>query len=507
MRTSVILVLMLFATQASVAGIEHRDLLDDVRYSFDSAIRTVVDIYGDEVAAAADAHIRSNATRNVSADVSYEALLSAANGKSTRSGAALIPPEVAAATEVARSRALDSFRRVVERYDTALRHLAPKSPEVKAYAEIEAERFRLVKQREDGSFLEQLPSLADVLILSQAFTTYRSNNRYVVVDLLYATDRKESGSKEPAKFYTARQGQLQYGRAEVTIPHCHKPGVLESPSWLKFEFSESSRKHVMLRSVVPHAEADMVRALRAVASKESGPDDVLLFIHGYGVTFDLAARRTAQVAYDIEFPGRVMFYSWPSKGVCSAFGYRKDEEMAINTRPNLRYFMGMLAAEVPDHARIHVLAHSMGTRPACVALMEMAPKEIDRKFDQLVLAAADIETGIFEERVIPELRPKIRRLTVYASGTDKALHFSAGLNHERRVGLAGPDLFVSAHAETVDVTGADDHLFTTGHAYYGKSREVLRDLGLIFLKQLPAPARLLPERRRNDMTYWFIGAK
>ena len=53
-------------------------------------------------------------------------------------------------------------------------------------------------------------------------------------------------------------------------------------------------------------------------------DDAFLFIHGYNVTFEGAARRTAQMAYDLGFNGAAVFYSWPSQGTPTA--YTIDEQ-------------------------------------------------------------------------------------------------------------------------------------------------------------------------------------
>jgi esterase/lipase superfamily enzyme len=37
-------------------------------------------------------------------------------------------------------------------------------------------------------------------------------------------------------------------------------------------------------------------------------------VHGYNVSFDDAALRTAQLAYDLTFDCPAAFFSWPSKG-------------------------------------------------------------------------------------------------------------------------------------------------------------------------------------------------
>jgi esterase/lipase superfamily enzyme len=50
------------------------------------------------------------------------------------------------------------------------------------------------------------------------------------------------------------------------------------------------------------------------------------YMNGYNVTFADAARRTAQIAYDLRFEGDPAFFSWPSQGDMAActVGREKD---------------------------------------------------------------------------------------------------------------------------------------------------------------------------------------
>jgi esterase/lipase superfamily enzyme len=64
----------------------------------------------------------------------------------------------------------------------------------------------------------------------------------------------------------------------------------------------------------------------AARVNKSGKKSAFIFVHGYNVTFEDAARRTAQMSYDLSFDGAPVFYSWPSQG--SLGDYLKDGSCA-----------------------------------------------------------------------------------------------------------------------------------------------------------------------------------
>ena len=123
-----------------------------------------------------------------------------------------------------------------------------------------------------------------------------------VVRVFYATDREPTGSTDPDEFFGGEYGDLSYGRVEVSILPGHRVGELERPSILRFEFREDPDKHVVLASIEALDEARFYREL-ADSLTVAEEREALVFIHGYNVSFDRAARRTAQLATP-GFPGR-----------------------------------------------------------------------------------------------------------------------------------------------------------------------------------------------------------
>ena len=87
--------------------------------------------------------------------------------------------------------------------------------------------------------------------------------------------------------------------------------------------------------------------------------EAFVFVHGFNVTFEDAARRTAQLAYDLGFKGAPILYSWPSKG--SLFSYAADEATIDWTVPHLKEFLEEIAFKSGAEV-LHIIAQSMGNR-------------------------------------------------------------------------------------------------------------------------------------------------
>ena len=149
-----------------------------------------------------------------------------------------------------------------------------------------------------------------------------------------------------------------------TIPKLHKIGRLESPSLLRFEFRPDPKKHIVLAKLQNLEEQVFFDEVAQSVAKSIAKDS-LVFIHGYNVSFEDAARRTGQIAFDLNFIGAPIFYSWPSNNRATA--YLKDETNITWSTPHFLKFLETLA-ERSGAKRIHIIAHSMGNRAVCDAL-------------------------------------------------------------------------------------------------------------------------------------------
>lgn len=156
---------------------------------------------------------------------------------------------------------------------------------------------------------------------------------FATVQTFFATDRNATGKTKPDEMFGNGRSSLSYGTADVSIPR--RIGELASPSISREESRDGPSQHVALLSTTISPKEKFFAEL-ADRTRSSPGSRALLFIHGYNVTFEDAARQTAQISYDLGFQGAPVFYSWPSQGSTPA--YTVDEQNIEWTQANLRGF-------------------------------------------------------------------------------------------------------------------------------------------------------------------------
>lgn len=299
-----------------------------------------------------------------------------------------------------------------------------------------------------------------------------SSARYAVVRVFFGTDRKLTGDQAPSSMFGIdRSSSMHYGFSEVSIPARHRQGELESPSLWRLEFSPNPEEHVvLLRSTVLPKEqyfSDMAARLSATSGS------VLLFVHGYNVTFEDAARRTAQMTYDLKFAGAPVFFGWPSKGETSL--YPHDETEIEWAQGDLKRFLDDILRQ-PEARNVYIIAHSMGNRALTRSLGALLTEKPDfkAKVKEIILAAPDIDADTFKREIAPALVASGCPITLYASADDFALQMSMTFHGYPRLGAGGQNRVLMPGVETVDATGVDASFL--GHSYYGSVRPVLSDI-------------------------------
>ena len=326
--------------------------------------------------------------------------------------------------------------------------------------------------------------------------------------VFFATNRRPApepdSSTDPDTFFSAELGDLQYGTCSVSIPWRRQPGSLPEPSVLRFEFSQNPAKHIVLMELDLLPDAAFWQQLRSTV--EASPDRrLLLFIHGYAATFRDAARRTAQIAWDMNYKGAAMFFSWPAggydEGSVEQGNYVKDLRLANLSRLDLITVLQQISAR-SGATSIHVVAHSMGGHLLTDSLVQMAQSEAGSvpasQFRQLVLAAPDVDARVFVEKQAAKLSAFREGLTVYASDSDYALAASRTVNRYKPLGQINEWSRQGAKDRLyslIDVSALAKSWFSTGHLYYGDLPQVIRDFDLIFRGITPAdPARQLQQK-------------
>ena len=295
---------------------------------------------------------------------------------------------------------------------------------------------------------------------------------HAVMKLWFATDRELSGDRHPARQFGGARGPLRYGSCEVSIPREQRMGERESPSLLRLEFRDDPNQHVLLLSLELMDGASCFRQLKE-ALMQGSEQSALLFVHGYRVTFEDAARRTGQLAYDLGYRGVPVFYSWPSQGKLA--GYIVDEANVEWTLPHLTTFLTeFLEQSGAEH--VYLLAHSMGNRAmarAVAAVAETRP-DLGGRLREIILTAPDIDAELFRQQIAPALSRAAHPVTLYASSEDAALQDSKHVHGYPRAGESGPGLVVTQGVETIDATGVDTGFIKA--SYFAERRSALSDM-------------------------------
>lgn len=313
---------------------------------------------------------------------------------------------------------------------------------------------------------------------------------YVVVPVYYGTDR----ARALRGFYSGQRGSLEFGIANVSVPANRPTGSLPRPKWWKLQFEDLSR-HIVVLDTQVLAQEDFCTQFRSVVGSATEPA-ILVFVHGYNVTFVDAARRAAQLAVDLDYPGIPFLYSWPSVG--RTLGYTHDETNITWTVPHLKQTLTMLSSSVGATA-IDIISHSMGNRAMVEALCGIT---VHQALRHVVMAAPDIDAGTFRE-LSAAFHGRAKSYTLYASSRDRALWFSKLMHGYPRAGESGEGLVVVPEAfDTVDSTCLDTSLL--GHSYYGDNRSIVGDIFALLQHGSPPPRFGMSAMSQAGSPYWLL---
>lgn len=309
------------------------------------------------------------------------------------------------------------------------------------------------------------------------------------VPVFYATTREVknvSGRALRVSDFTSDKAAPSYGRVIVTVPDDHTVGEIERPTIWSFEIGEDKKKHVTIDNIRAYdSEAKFVSEVRKHLDGAGDPSrasvrrEVLVFIHGYNQTFERAVMSAGVLAYDLRLDGAPILYSWPSRG--NFLSYTQDANRCSDDEARmLARFLDRVARETGAD-RVQVVAHSRGNCLLLQGLNKIATGEecanprtapdgaqlCDRPetklFDDVVLAAPDVDRGDFTDARARLMGRMVDRITIYASAKDFALKASRLVGGAPRLGDITPPYTVKG-TEVVDATNAPSDLF--GHMHF-----------------------------------------
>ncbi|GAA6150855.1 alpha/beta hydrolase [Pseudoteredinibacter isoporae] len=250
-------------------------------------------------------------------------------------------------------------------------------------------------------------------------------------------------------------------------------------------------------------------------------DDLLIFIHGFNTSFTNGAKRSAQLAHDTNFKGKVVFYSWPSSE--NPVSYSTDKKRAQENFGMLADFLQNISEKT--NKNIHIIAHSMGTYLLMNSLsiiknrinqndilLSKRRKENNGKiFSQIILAAPDINKDDYYKNFFAhEISNIADKFTLYSHKNDNVLKASRIVNYfvegsnQTRLGDSSANFFVIEGMDTVDTREEIPHQFF-GHSFYANYRALISDIYLLLNYGTAPDNRMLQKVTDNSgKSLWFI---
>jgi esterase/lipase superfamily enzyme len=353
--------------------------------------------------------------------------------------------------------------------------------------------------------------------------------------IFFVTNRKEKEPLGKAAVRFANQSiapgeAMLYGAYEVSVPQVVRDmGHLNQPErrWGFWTESPDPKKHFLVLDDDP---ASTPRLSLEEFSKRLDASDTLVYVHGFNNSFNDAMVRAAQLQHDLQFPGNMTVFSWPSAGTDKltfdftnesqriAFAYDYDKQQATASAPFLAKALEQVIAAAErknPRGRVHVIAHSMGNYVLLNALTNLVAAMADRpaprsRLGEVVLAAPDVTAGDFL-LLQDDLFAVSDRVTLYCSPEDNALTASRLRNLDKPVGLQ----VIVLKGKRMDTIWAKDfseafYDFNDSHSYFGNTRALLTDLRYLLNRHSPPAERRPPLGDRQPAPkvigafYWEI---
>lgn len=292
------------------------------------------------------------------------------------------------------------------------------------------------------------------------------------LDLFFATNRNHLGNNRWApegygtKFSSDGHYNLRFGKLSIKasnekinsfLAESFTEGTGNGESLSSYLAKEMGKAKIMAyqdktsEKEVSFEHNSSTRMFLDVKSRMEKSMDVLIFIHGYNVSWTNAAASALALQLMLnkdkkagEQKTMVLLFSWPSDGSMMPFAaYKSDRSDARDSAQavgrgllKLRDFLAKLNSKEdtpqkwqPCNQKIHLLCHSMGNYVLQNALTKLEGyamgNKMSRIFDNIFLCAADVDDDVLEkDGKMGRLHEITSHLSVYYNNEDVALHIS-----------------------------------------------------------------------------------
>jgi len=350
---------------------------------------------------------------------------------------------------------------------------------------------------------------------------YPAGLRTTKVPVFYATTRQPVPAGEPG-FYgdkPSREG-VQLGVADV---------VLGKPGWTFDDLFASDRTssvdeprpgHVERVEVIGNvrtgeartdAERQFIARINDHMAKVRSPE-VVLYVHGYRVTFEEATVLMGSLSTYLG-QGATVAFEWPTG--LHWWNYLNDCPNAEKYIPDIERLIELLGHTNALH--VNLLAYSCGSPLLATALRHLRGRfpdegreELTKRFriGSVIFAASDVDLKSFARDDVPAIMDLAQQTTAYMARDDAALGFSTFLAGSSRIGR--PDV---AELDTKDIENfaADPRLHgidvtnvrgahamggIRGHGYWYANEWIANDVLISLRWPIPPEKRCLVRDRR-----------
>ena len=317
----------------------------------------------------------------------------------------------------------------------------------------------------------------------------------------YVTDRKAGPPADGNVTYLGEYaGQVSYGLMNVQLPGDQPAGSPVTAGAIKKVES------------IPYPT--FFKFLR-----DQSPKPLVIWIHGYRLSFPASTVYCAQIARDLNIDANVLTFDWASNE--SVLGYTRDLLQVPQSTKHLVDLLETINREAKP-PKIIIIAHSLGCRLVCLALQKLYndPNTRNLKLDHVVFLAPNVDREEFDQNFKSGLQALVNRLTIYVASDDNILLLGKLLYNVDSIGLPeqfSPDTNLDeiqtflyyekqlpGKIDLVDVSFSKKD-FLRKHRLF-LERPVLEDLFWLIHDDYPAAKRHLLKYKggKSRTDYWVI---
>jgi esterase/lipase superfamily enzyme len=339
--------------------------------------------------------------------------------------------------------------------------------------------------------------------------------RSTALPVFFATTRAPAAAGEPGHYANAAGNGVTLGVADVR---------LGEPGWTWADLTASDRTNTVdearpgaVERVVEfgrpgpgaapdEAERRFIAAIDAQLAKAKNRQ-LVLYVHGYRVTFDEVAVLMGSFAHYLGH-GAMVTFQWPTG--LNFWNYLTDCPRAERYVPDIERLIALLAQSSAEN--VTLLAYSCGSPLLGAALERLRARhpgegraELARRYriGNVIFAASDVDLKTFAREYMPPSLDLARQVIVYASRNDRALGFSSLIAGTSRLGK--PDiadltpqelerLAADPRFEVIDVSdvrGAHEMGGMKGHGYWYANEWISTDVTISLRYPIPPGQRCL----------------